>query len=104
MVALIFFVIPVGNSAVDGYHEVLAGLVAGLFDRSDKSLECVLVGVEIGCVTALIAHAGCGNDLLEGVENLCAHTQCFLPACCADGHYHELLNVDIGAGSVCTAV
>ena len=104
MIALIFLVVPVGNCAVNGDHEVLAGLVAGLFHCGDKCLECVLVGIEVGSVAALIADAGSRNDLLEGVEHLCTHTQCFLPAGCADRHDHELLNVNIRTGCVCAAV
>ena len=58
VVALIFFVVPVGDCAVDGDLEVLAGLVAGLFDGCDECLECVLVGIEVGSIAALIADAG----------------------------------------------
>ena len=104
VVALILFVVPVGNCAVDRDLEVLAGLVAGLFHGCNKSLECVLVGIEVGSIAALIANAGCRNDLLQSMENLCAHTQCFLPALCADGHDHELLDIDVRAGSVCAAI
>ena len=104
MVALIFLAVPIGYCAVDSDLEVLAGLVACLFHCGHESLQCVLVGLEVGSIAALIAHAGCGNDLLECVEDLCAHTQCLLPALCADGHDHELLDIDVGAGRVCATV
>ena len=102
-VGAVLVVVPIRHGGVDGEHEVLAGLVAGLLDGGDDALEGVLVLLQVGSVAALIAHAGGGGavlleDGLEGVEHLGAHAQGFLPAGGADRHDHELLDVDVVGG------
>ena len=104
MVALVLLAVPVADCAVDGDLEVLAGLVAGLFDSGDERLERVLVAVKVRGVAALIADAGGGDDLLERMEHLGAHSERFLEALSAYRHYHELLNVDVRARGVRAAV
>ena len=101
-------VVPVGHSGVDGDHEVLAGLVAGLLDGGHDALEGVLVLLQVGGVAALVAHAGGGSavlleDGLQGVENLGAHLEGLLPAAGAHRHDHELLDVHV-VGGVSAAV
>ena len=103
VILAVFLVEPVGDSGVHGDHEVLAGLVAGLLDTGDQSLEGVLVAGQVGRVAALVAHAGGRHDLLQGMEDLGAHAQRFLEVGSADGHDHELLDVD-GVGGVSAAV
>ena len=103
MVLAVFLVEPVGDSGVHGDHEVLAGLVAGLFDACNQSLEGVFIAGKVGSVAALVAHTGGRNDLLQGMEHLSAHAESFLEVGGADGHDHELLNVN-GVGGVSAAV
>ena len=104
MIASVLLAEPVGDRAVDGQHEVLAGLVTRLLDGGDQGLQGVFVAVQVGGVAALVAHAGGGDHLLEGVEHLGAHPQGFLPALGAHGHDHEFLDVHVGAGGVGAAV
>ena len=63
MIAAVGLLIPLGGGSVDGDAEILAGLVAGLLDGGDKSLQGVLITVEVGGVAALVADAGGGDDL-----------------------------------------
>ena len=104
VVALVLLAVPIADCAVDSDLEVLAGLVSGLFDSGDKRLERVLVAVKVRGVAALVADTGCGDDFLERMEHLGAHSERFLEALSAYRHYHELLNVDVRARGVRAAV
>ena len=79
-IQLLLLVPPLGGGGVDGDHEVLAGLVAGLLNGLDDDLQGVLILLQVGGVAALVAHAGGGGavllqGVLQGVEHLGAHTQ-----------------------------
>ena len=67
-----------------------------------KKTVAIILGSLV--VVALIAHAGGRDDLLEHVEHLRAHAQRLREALGADGHDHELLNIDVAAGGVRAAV
>ena len=62
-----------------------------------------LIGAQVGSVAALVADAGGGRavglqGLLQLMEDLGAHAQRFLEALRADGHDHELLDIDAVGG------
>ena len=108
VVAAGLLVVPLGGSGVDGDHEVLAGLEAGLLDGGHDDLQGVLVLLQVGGVAALVAHAGGGGavllqDGLQGVEDLGAHPQGLMPAAGAHRHDHKLLDVHV-VGGVSAAV
>ena len=76
---------------------------AGLFDGLDDDLQRVLIGRQVGSVAALVADAGGGSavllqGLLQLMEDLGAVAQGFLEALGADGHDHELLDIDAVGG------
>ena len=104
MIAAVLGVEPLGAGTVDGNHEIVIRLVAGQLDGLDERLERVLVAVEVRRIAALVAHAGGRDDLLEHVEHFRAHAQRLGEALGADGHDHELLNIDVAAGGVRAAV
>ena len=104
MIATVLRVEPLRAGAVDSDHEIVIRLVAGKLDGLDERLERILVAVEVRRIAALVAHAGGRDDLLEHVEHFRAHTQRLGEALGADGHDHELLDVNVAAGGVCAAV
>ncbi len=104
MIAAVLGVEPLGAGTVDGDHEIVIRLVAGQLDGLDERLERVLVAVEVRRIAALVAHAGSRDDLLKHVEHFRAHAQRLGEALGADGHDHELLNIDVAAGGVCATV
>ena len=102
-VALLLVVPPLGGGGVDGDHEVLAGLVAGLGNGLHDDLQGILILLQVGGVAALVAHAGSGSavvlqGLLQLVEHLGAHLEGLLPAAGAHRHNHELLNLHVVGG------
>ena len=98
---------PLGGSGIHGQHEVLAGLITGLFDGGQNGLDGLLVAGQVGGKAALVAHGGGQapglQDGSQSVEHLGAPAQGFLEAGCTHGHDHKLLRVH-GVGSVCAAV
>ena len=102
-IQLLLLVPPLGGGGVDGDHEVLAGLIAGLFNGLDDDLQGVLILFQVGGIAALIAHAGGGGavllqGVLQGVEHLGAHTQSLAEGLGAHGHDHELLDLHVVGG------
>ena len=77
---------------------VLPRPVTGLLDRLDEGRERRLVRGKIRRKAALIAHgrgqAACGEQLLQGVEDLGPVAQRFAEARCAHREDHELLDVE----------
>ena len=79
-VALLLVVPPLGGSGVDGDHEVLAGLEAGLLDGLHDDLQGVLILLQVGGVAALVAHAGGGSAVvLQGLLQLIAIDKMDIP-------------------------
>lgn len=103
----LFAVLPLARRRVHCEDKVLAGLVARLFDCGEDVFDCLFVACEVGSKAALIADGGCKTlgfqKSRECMEDLGALTESFAEACRADGHDHELLDID-GVCSVCAAV
>ena len=103
VIAAGLLVVPLGGSGVDGDHEVLAGLVAGLLDGLNDDLQSILILLQVGSIAALVANTGGGSAVflqngLQGVEHLGAAAQSLTPGGSGNGHDHELLNVHVVGG------
>ena len=85
--------------------DVGSGLESGLADRLEDDVECLLVGLQVGRESALVADAGRVAGLLQDsakrVEDLGAGAQSLGEARRAKRHHHELLKVHaaVGVGS-----
>ena len=81
---------------------LLAGRVAGLLDGFEDEFEGFFVGLELRGEAAFVADGGVVALLLEhafeGVEDLGAPAERVGEGLGADGHDHELLEVDVGVG------
>ena len=94
-----FSVVELGGSRIHGEHDVGARLVACLLACLDDVLQRLFVGGEVGSEAAFVANTAAKarlmQDLLQGVVDLCAPTQCLSERGCANGHDHELLEVHV---------
>src|SRR5437588_102929 len=81
------FAAPFVTPFLDGLRQHLARLVTALQAWSEAAL------VADGRVQTTLL-----EDILEMVEDLGAHAQRFPKGSCAEGHDHELLEVDIVVG------
>ena len=87
---------------IQGDADVAAGLISGLFNRLDDEDQGLLVGLQVGRKTALVAHGGVValrlEDRAQVVEDLGTHADPLAEAPGADGHDHEFLDVHVVVG------
>ena len=97
-----FGVVELGGSGIHGKQDVLAGNVTCSLASLDDVVQGLLVGGEVGSEAALVAdaaaQAGIVKDFLQGVVDLGAPAQCLGEGGSADGHDHELLEVNVVVG------
>ena len=90
-----------GAGHIQGQGDLIAGPIAGLFDRLHQQVAGRVVA-QVWRETALIAHGGAHAPLLqqalEGVEHLRTHAQRLAEAGGPMGHHHELLEVEAIGG------
>ncbi|MNX46846.1 hypothetical protein D3C86_773940 [compost metagenome] len=97
--------VELGRGDVEGEHDVSARGVAGGLDGIHDDREGVVGRVDLGRIAALVADGGVQaaglEDLLERMEDLRAAAQGLGEGGRADGHDHELLDVDrvVGMGA-----
>jgi hypothetical protein len=93
-------VVELAGGGVEGDGDVFAGGVAGEFDGFDDEIEGLVVGLEAGSEAAFVADGGgvalLLEDAFEGVEDFGAPAEGVGEVFSADGHDHELLEVDVG--------
>ena len=102
MVDVLLGEVELGGGGVEGDVDVLAGAVAGLLDGLEDAHDGFLVAAEVGGEAAFVADVGGHAFALENgaevVEDLGAHAEGLAEGGCADGHNHELLEVDAVVG------
>ncbi len=92
-----------GSSCINGVADFLARLIPCTFNSASDVLECLGVGLEVRSESALVAYAGdmtvLGKDGFELMENLSTHAKGLGKCLRANGHDHELLDIQV-VGSV----
>ena len=95
-----FLVVELGAGRIECKDDILACREAQLFDGFEDQLNGFRVGLEAGGKAAFIAHGGGValflENALEGVEDLDSLAEGVGEGFCADGHDHELLEVNVG--------
>ncbi|MPN26860.1 hypothetical protein SDC9_174286 [bioreactor metagenome] len=99
--------LPLAGGRVDGQHEIIIGLVSGLFDSFEQIEDGLLIAVKIGRKTALVTHGGGKPILFEQGSQCMKHfrtpAQPLGEAGRAHGHDHKLLDINV-VGRVGAAV